>query len=239
MLARSHGLYHKAFAQFLKQGSDTNSSLVPVMQRLMDVLESAGNPNVQIHFSRPSTSALEELDQRLKLRGGKLGNVIPAASHFTASSAASREARIAAALQVGFRATFPNDVLALQVNNSANVMPPMLDINYEIEPSGALYTEQNTSPSTTARQFVGLVARFKVTLLVPDSVQRWQFELEVQPPETFTVNYKTQQGQAMQGPQDSQVYAVMAERAFEQLASKLRAAFFRTDSDAFAKSGKT
>ncbi len=236
--AEIHVLYQKAFALFQKQVSDANSSLLPVMQRLMDFLEAKGDPNVQIHFSRPSSSALEDLDLRLKLRGGKFGNVIPAASHFTASSAATRESRIAAALQVGFHATFPNDVLALQVNNSVNVTPPMLDIHYEIEPSGALYTEQNNSPAQVARQFVGLVARFKVVLVVPDSADRWQFELEVQPPETFTVNYKTQQGVASQGPQDSQVYAVMAERAFEQLASKLRAAFFNTGSDALVKAGK-
>ena len=207
--AEIHALYQKAFALFQKQVPQANASLLPAMQRLMDFLEAKGDPNVQIHFSRPTTSALEDLDVKLKMRGGKYGNVIPAASHFTASSAATREARIAAALQVGFRATFPNDVLALQVNNSVNVAPPMLDIHYEIEPSGALYTEQNNSPAQAARQFVGLVARFKVALVVPDSADRWQFDLEVQPPETFTVNYKTQQGVATQGPQDSQVYACL------------------------------
>ncbi len=233
--AEIHQLYQKAFAQFQKQAPESAAGLIPVMQRLLDVLEASGNPDLQIHFTRPSTAALEDLDQRLKQRGGKFGNVIPAASHFTATSAASRESRITAALQLGFKASFPNDVLSLRVNNQPTVLPPMLDIKYDIEPSGALYTEQGDGPKEAARQFVGLVARFNVALQVPDTVEQWQFNLEVQPPDTFTVNYKTQPGESKQGPQVSQVYAVMAERAFDQLSSKLRGALFRAANDPTTK----
>jgi hypothetical protein len=234
-----HALYQSALAKFQAQlGEGSTGGLLPVMQRLLDYLETSGSPDVEIHFSRPTTTALEQLDQRLKERGGKLGNVIPAASYFSANSAGTREARIANGLQVGFRAIFPNDVLALRVNNAPSAKPPMLDIVYNIEPSGSLYTEQNKDLSVAARQFVGLVAHFKVALVVPQAAQQWQFQLEVQPPDTFTVNHQIKSGEKDNGPSDGQVYAVMAERAFDQLASKLRSEFFHSSGEVAAKPGK-
>ncbi|SHG55580.1 hypothetical protein [Massilia sp. CF038] len=227
-----HVLYQNALAKFATQAATADPALLPSMTQLLQVLEQRGNPRVGIRFVRPTNEAMAEMDRRIKLNQGKANgmDIIPAASHFGSDSAAVREARIVSGLVAGFRQVFSNDVLSLEAAPGEDGALPALTINYQIEPSGALYTLEKTQ-----RGFVGLVARFQSGLQIGPDAPAWRFEMEVEPPDHFRVEYQLPPGQEAKGPADSAVYAVMAERAFDALASKMSAAFFRPDSAAFQR----
>lgn len=225
-----HLLYQVALAKFASQAATADPALLPSMTRLLQVLEQRGDPAVGIRFRRPSTDALVELDARIKRNEARMAGkeIIPVSEHFASDSAAAREARIVNGLRAGFRMIFPNDVLSLQVVPEADTRLPVLTIDYQIEPSGALYTLEGGQ-----RAFVGLVARFQSGLKVGEEGDPWRFEMEVEPPDHFEVGYTGAPNQVQKGPADSQVYSVMAERAFDALSQKMRAAFFHPDSAAF------
>lgn len=228
-----HVLYQGALAKFKDQAITSDPALLVTMEKLLHLLEQRGDPKVAIHFTRPSTEALGALDASIKHSEARLGGkkIIPASEHFHNNSAAPREARIVAGLQAAFRTIFANDVLNLQAH--ADPRLPMLDIAYQIAPSGMIYVSEENNE----KAFVGLVARFRAALKVEEPADPWRFEMEVVPPDHFTVNYDLPPGAVASGPPESRVYAVMAERAFDELAVKIRAAFFRPDSAAFKRKG--
>lgn len=225
-----HALYQQALSRFAAQAATSDPDLMGSMTQLLQVLEERGDPHVGIRFIRPTNEALAQMDERIKLNASRLGGrqVIPAAAHFASDSAAVREARIVTGLRSGFATIFPNDVLSLTQVGATDKRLPVLTIDYQIEPSGQLYVLEKTD-----RAFVGLVARFQSGLQVGASTQPWRFNMEVEPPEHFRVDYTRQKDEPAVGPADSQVYSVMAERAFDALSSKMRAAFFRQDSAAY------
>lgn len=225
-----HALYQKALERFTAQAPTSDPELLASMSQLLAVLEQRGDPHVGIRFNRPTNEALAQMDARIKQNESRLGgrHIIPAAAHFASDSAAVRERRIVTGLQGGFATIFPNDVLSLGEVGAADTRLPALIIDYQIEPSGTLYSLEKTD-----RAFVGLVARFQSGLQVGPEVQPWRFNMEVEPPDHFRVDYTARQQELAKGPPDSQVYSVMAERAFDELSTKMRAAFFRQDSAAY------
>ena len=225
-----HILYQEALARFTAQATTSDPVLLASMSQLLQVLELRGDPHVGIRFVRPTNEALAQMDIRIKQNESRLGGrqIIPAAAHFASDSAAVREARIVTGLQSGFATIFPNDVLSLAQVAVTDTRLPVLTIDYQIEPSGAIYSLEKTD-----RAFVGLVARFQSGLQVESALQPWRFNMEVEPPDHFRVDYRAPKEELAKGPNDSQVYSVMAERAFDALSSKMRAAFFRQDSEAF------
>ncbi|MBI1890549.1 MAG: hypothetical protein HYS18_07885 [Burkholderiales bacterium] len=224
-----HALYQKALTRFKDQAVQSDGALVAAMEKLLAIVEQRGDPFVPINFVRPTANELVLLDALLQQQGQikGVGRIIPAAIHFGDNSAAVREARIVAGLKSAFQTIFPNDVLSLGAGNGVNRKLPTLDIHYQIDPSGSIYTSDKRD-----RGFVGLVIRFQSALVVSDADEQWRFNLEVQPPQTFHVEYKKARDSEDVGPEDSQVYAVMAERAFDTLASKITTAFFKPDSQA-------
>jgi hypothetical protein len=227
-----HVLYQRALAKFTRQATTSDPVLLATMEQLLQVLEQSGKPQVAIQFTRPTTEQLGELDASIKQREKEVhSKIIPASIHFGNDSAAPREARIAKGLQDAFRTIFSNDVLDLVVMRPNAKHMPRLAIAYQIAPSGAVYFSETEKD----RAFVGLVARFQSQLEVGPAADPWRFNMEVLPPEHFTVNFDLPPGAVNAGPRDSQVYAVMAERAFDELAVKIRAAFFRRDSAAFKR----
>jgi hypothetical protein len=227
-----HVLYQRALARFTRQATTSDPALLATMEQLLLVLEQSGKPQVAIQFTRPTDLQLGELDASIKQREKEVGSkIIPASIHFGNDSAAPREARIAKGLQAAFRTIFTNDVLDLVVMRPNTKHMPRLAIAYQIAPSGAVYFSEKEKE----RAFVGLVARFQSQLEVGPAVDPWRFDMAVLPPEHFTVNFDLPPGAVNAGPRDSQVYAVMAERAFDELAVKIRAAFFRRDSAAFKR----
>lgn len=234
-----HALYQKAWQKFQLQAVSTDSHLVTSMEQLLRFAEEHDNPQVAIKFTRPTADDLSQLDAFLKSKEARLNGakMIMAAKYFADDSASVREARIIEGLRSAFSSIFPNDVLAFSVanvrKNGVQVVQPMLDIAYRIEPSGSIYSSEKNNDA-----FVGLVMRFHAAIMVPEVEEHWKFDLEVEPPQTFRVEYKTATPNALSRPSDSQVYAVMAERAFDQLASKITAAFFRADSAIYLKQMK-
>ena len=226
-----HLLYQRALTRFKEQAITSDPSMLASMEKLLQILEQRGDPKVAIHFTRPSTEELVTLDAKIVRNEAKLDGkkIIPASQHFQADSAAPREARIAAGLVAAFRTIFANDVLDLRVDAKGTL--PMLDITYQIAPSGAIFV----SDENKEKAFVGLVARFQAALQAEQDDAPWRFQMEVLPPDRFQVNYQSSNGRLAGGPSEGQVYAVMAERAFDELDMKIRAAFFRTDSAAFKR----
>jgi hypothetical protein len=103
---------------------------------------------------------------------------------------------------------------------------PTIDIRYRVGWAGDIYSESKGN-----RQFVGIVVQFHVAMVVPGNNDIFDFDLEIMPPETFTVNYSSYGGLLGAGkdggPSEGRVYDVMAARAFDQLSSKLQTVFFR------------
>lgn len=117
----------------------------------------------------------------------------------------------------------------------AGLTVPTIDIRYRVGWAGDIYSESKGN-----RQFVGIVVQFHVAMVVPGEKDVFDFDLEVMPPETFTVNYQSYGnllGANDGGPSEGRVYDVMAARAFEQLSSKLQTVFFKPGFK--PKAGKT
>ena len=118
------------------------------------------------------------------------------------------------------------------------VTTPTIDIRYRVGWAGDIYTESKGN-----RQFVGIVVQFHVAMVVPGEKDVFDFDLEVMPPETFTVNYQSYGnllGANDGGPSEGKVYDVMAARAFDQLSSKMQSVFFKPGFTPKAgKAGKT
>jgi hypothetical protein len=112
---------------------------------------------------------------------------------------------------------------------------PTLDVRYEVRWAGDIYREEKGN-----RKFVGIVVSFDVSMRVPNEADAYDFALEVQPPEHFSVEYSSPYGGGLGlgagQPTEGQVYDVMAARAFDELTSKLRGVFFRAGSKANAPS---
>lgn len=240
-----HVLFKKSMERFRKNAVLTDPKLTGAIEELLDYLENHSSPVVDIVFVRPTMAELRQLDSRLKQREERFldRRITPAAQFFGDDSAASRENRIAQGMRQAFLQIFPNDVLSLQAIAQVRSDVPTLKIRYEIEPSGMVYTSESEksvfngfTPTTKQNNaFVGLVIRFNGELSVPNIEESWRFKLEVTPPDRFTVEYQRRSNELDSGPQDGQVYAVMAERAFDKLNGRLATAFFKEDSDIFVK----
>ncbi|MFL6660017.1 MAG: hypothetical protein ACJ8GW_18175 [Massilia sp.] len=226
--AHIHSLYQKALATFKERATETDPALLETMERLLLVLEKRGNPQVGIRFTRPSPEALQLLDANLKSAEAHLGGkrIIPAAVHFGNDSANPREARIGVGMKAAFHTIFPNDILDLYVAGPVGTKLPMIDISYDIAQSGMVFTSDDKE-----RAFVGLVVRFQAALKVDETSAPWKFDLQVLPPDHFVVQSKVPQTAANKYPPEGEVYAVMAERAFDELAVKMHRAFFRKDAE--------
>jgi hypothetical protein len=105
---------------------------------------------------------------------------------------------------------------------------PTIDIRYRVGWAGEIYSE-----SKGTRQFVGIVVQFHVAMVVPGESTIFDFDLEIMPPDSFTVNYSSYGGLLGagkdDGPSEGRVYDVMAARAFDQLSTKLQTVFFRPE----------
>lgn len=188
------------------------------------------------------------------------GNVIPVAPHFSDADCIARESVIVNRLGDGFAAIFPADIMTLSNGvriaekgveeplllgsaaktkkptdkkepekpkvDMTGLTVPTIDIRYRVGWAGDIYSE-----SKGTRKFVGIVVHFQVAMVVPGETDIFDFELEVMPPETFTVNYQSYGGLLGAGndggPSEGRVYDVMAARAFDQLSSKLQTVFFQ------------
>ncbi|MBI3373932.1 MAG: hypothetical protein HY017_19580 [Betaproteobacteria bacterium] len=225
-------VYAAALSDFRKQAATADATLVPFMERLLSVLNAAASSTLQVRFTRPSDDALQKADIRIAQNAGKekAREVAPAAGHFGSNSAGPRETRIVSEMTRGFRAIFPGDILSVATVSAVNSQLPVMDVSYGITPSGTMYKLEQSG-----RLFVGVNVHFDVRMSLPASADAWRFNLDVRPPERFTIDYKLPPGVLKGVAPDERVYVVMAERAFDQLGLKLRTAFFSPESDAYKR----
>lgn len=202
-----HAVFMQAFDRFKALATRTDRTVEPFVRELLGYLESSGESGVIVSFIRPSTQALEQVDKRKSA-------MAPVARHFGDANAGRRELRMTRELANGFKMVFPQDVLALVSTHKAG--RPVLQVNYEIAPSGQVYRSE-----LTGGQFVGVVVKFDVTFSLPGSATVWRSKLQVLPPDRFQVKG--------QSPSDADIYAEMADRAFDQLSAQLNGAFFKPE----------
>lgn len=222
-------IYAAALARFRAQAATSDPTLVPFMEQVLSALNEASSSTLQLVFTRPSGDALEAADRRIA-QNAKGQEVAPVAGHFGQNSAGPREARIVAEMARGFAAIFPGDVLNVQSAVAPSPRLPRMDIAYSVAPSGMIYKLDQGS-----RLFVGIAVDFDIRMSTPASPKDWRFKVAVRPPQRFTIQYKIPPGALKGVPPDERVYVVMAERAFDELAEKLRTAFFHPGSDAFKR----
>lgn len=201
-----HAIFERAFERFKQLSTRSDATVEPFVKALLGKLEQSGDSSVTVKFIRPNTDALARVDSKQKL-------MAPAARHFGNESAGRRESRMVGELSKGFRLVFPQDVLSLTQPRESPPDRPLMQVAYEIAPSGAVYT----SSLNPGRQFIGVVVNFDVQFVVPGGAA-WRSALKVLPPDRFSVSG------ASQG--DDVVYAEMADRAFDKLSAQLNEAFF-------------
>lgn len=238
-----HELFQKTLADFKPRASKPGS--VPFMTALLAYMEKNESPPLEVRFRRHNAKSLALADRVLSREAAGSATFADASSHFGAKSAAARENAVITALQKGFGAVFPTDVLPLTLGEELNPDDPSLPatskpsvfVDYTVGWSGSTYSDPKEG-----RHFVGVVFDFDVLMNVPGHAQVLELKFKVLPPQTFTVRYDTFTNPAFgaaidaarQGPSDSLVYEVMALRAFDELSSRVHDEFFVAEPTAAA-----
>jgi hypothetical protein len=137
--------------------------------------------------------------------------IAPVAPHFDEQHLVARQSAIVQNLQQGFSQIFPSDVLRLEKGAVPTAIEPVLEIGYDVQPSGMLYTSDRDP-----RAYVGIIVDFAMTMRIPGDANAFSFTTQVQPPERFSTS----------GSGDEVVYETMTRRAFDQLDAKLKEVFF-------------
>ena len=233
--AALHDAYARALASFTAQASGEEPRLAAFMERLVGWLEDHELTRVEVRFSSPSSARLGRVDAALSdPKVSREGAVAKVAPHFDEAHSTPREAAITKQLATGFASVFPPDVLHLEPGARAEagvtkgepapILVPTIDVSYTVGWSGDVYGEENGD-----RKFVSIVMNFDVEMRIPGKpgadplpADTLGFTLSVAPPESFDVHYRDD----ATGPTEGRIYDAMAERAFDQLGDKFRAAFF-------------
>ncbi len=228
-----HALFDHTLADFRPKANKKDPTVIPFVESLVQYEETNNSPAVEVRFRRRSGASLAAADRILAADG----DVAAASSNFDAESMASREETMVKALQGAFSSVFPADVLPLKLGDPLpekdKTLPeakrPTIFVDYEVGWSGDTYVNKSET-----RRFVGIKIAFDTVMKTPNYDKSLAFKLTVLPPDRFTVSYDTFSdplyGSALKdtsGPADTQVYDIMALRAFDQLSTKLSEVFFQ------------
>jgi hypothetical protein len=236
-----HALFTEALSDFRAQAA-ASPELIPFMQKLLAYQEANDSPAMQIRFRAPgaeSLSALDELLAKEEIRkaAGIDKKMAPVSPYFSDEYSIPREEVIASLLEDAFGEIFPSDILEVVRSTRITDPPgtaferPTIEVFYEIATSGRIYA----SPGED-RAYVGIAFQFRVSLWIPGEGRPYSFRFAVEPPEKFSVEYKSSYAgfdASPYGPSDDQIYGVMALRAFDTLAAKLQRSFFKPGTDAY------
>jgi hypothetical protein len=108
-----------------------------------------------------------------------------------------------------------------------------MDIIYAVGPTEKIYQGRDQ-----ARSFLGIRIDFLMRMSVPPKQDAIKFALAVLPPKKFTVEYnRFGRYTADGGPSDSEVYDVMAARAFDEFGTKLEGVFFKGEGQVVVTTG--
>ncbi len=240
-----HAHYERVKAVFLQQANTQDTRMVGFMTSLLAWLENNGSPPVNVHYAPPGAAALLELDSRLAANANRVNGrpIAPIAPHFAPQFAESREQIVTRALQNGFGAVFPGEILELHGSHGPDSLAaaagvsaaaPSIHVAYVVRPSGSTYSSDHDPAD-----FVGIHVDFVVTMSVPGQAP-YSFNVGVEPPEHFSVR-RDATAVVVPGGTAGRVYAEMARRAFDRLGASMAQTFFRPGTPAFqqATSGAT
>ncbi len=198
------------------------------------------------------------LDDDGKAPGGNA----PVSPHMDARHAERRERAVVTAIQHALERDLPPDVLHLALGPPLPDLPrgspafehvlaptrpslpdppsvPVILVDYQVSWSGQTYVGKSSG-----RRYVGVAFAFAVTVSAPGTPQTVDLATLVEPESTFAVDYNAWDaslravlpdadgGVPRAGADDERVYEVMALRAFDQLASRLRERAFGAETPA-------
>ncbi len=230
-----HMLYFNALQKFRAQAVNADAKLLRSVESLLKFSEEHDDPNVPIKFTRPTATELGQLDASLKNREKTIKDkkIVPAAKYFSDDSVAVREARIANNINKAFSSIFPSDILNFSAATGGNDNRPSLEITYQVEPSGKLFASVNTN-----EVYAGLSLRFNAVIVIPESKDRWKFNLQVDTPDYPNTSYIKSSLNSSSDTAQSDSYTSMTGRAFDELEEKINQAMFRPDSAVYLKQQK-
>ncbi|MBI1771820.1 MAG: hypothetical protein HYR68_05660 [Burkholderiales bacterium] len=230
-----HMLYFNALQKFKAQAVNADAKLLRSVESLLKFSEEHDDPNVHIKFTRPTATELGQLDASLKSREKTIKDkkIVPVANYFSDNSVAAREARITNNISKAFSSIFTSDILSFSAATDVNANRPSLEITYQVEPSGKLLASANTN-----EVYAGLNLRFNTAIVIPESKDRWKFNLQVNTPDYPNTPYIKSSLNPTDEPAQSQTYTSMATRAFDELEEKINQTMFRPDNAVYLKQQK-
>ena len=232
-----HKLFEKTLADFRPQANKKDPTVLPFVENLIAYEEANESPPVAVRFRGHNSASLKAADKILASDDDTSGLAM-VSDHFEVDDNQKREEIMVAALGRAFATVFPADVLPLKLGEplpAKDKMPstvtlPTIIVDYEVGWSGDTYVNKAES-----RRFVGIKISFDTLMQLPSYDKTLKFKLSVLPPDRFTVDYSTFSdplyGSALTGsaggPSDTEVYDVMALRAFDQLSTNMEQVFFQ------------
>ena len=111
-----HVHFERVKQAFLAQANMGDAQMVRLMSALIAWLEAHGSPPINVHYAPPGSAALLEVDRVLAASANRLNGrpIAPIAPHFAPQYAEQRERSVTRALQAGFGAVFPGEILELE-----------------------------------------------------------------------------------------------------------------------------
>jgi hypothetical protein len=216
-----HAVYQGALAKYRKEASSRDAAVVAFVERLLAVAEKSG-PKVEMRFRRKVTRTMEMADAQIKRSPFYMGVVSLPSQYFDESHARSREEAAGKTLAARFAASFPADILSLEIG--APLTDP--DAPLPAAPVPTIFVDHSSQVSgpsyLTARPrgvFVGLALVFEATFRLPDDTKPMHFKL----PTWRNPDAKIEKGD---GPLEAAVYDAMTTTAFAQFTNKYLATFF-------------
>ena len=234
-----HKLFEKTLTTFRPQANKKDPTVLPFVENLIAYEEAHDSPPVAVRFRGHNSASLKAADKILASEDDTAGLAM-VSDHFDDTDNLKREETMVAALGRAFATVFPADVLPLKLGDPipekdklpSTVTMPTIIVDYEVGWSGDTYVNKAES-----RRFVGIKISFDTVMQLPAYEKTMKFKLSVLPPARFTVDYSTFSdplygsaltgGSAGGGPSDTEVYDVMALRAFDQLSTKMEQVFFQ------------
>ncbi|HMI86182.1 MAG TPA: hypothetical protein VK550_18940 [Polyangiaceae bacterium] len=217
-----HAVYQGALAKYRKEASARDPTVVAFVERLLAVAEKSG-PKVDIRFRRKVTRTMEMADNQIKRSPFYMGVVSLPSQYFDDAHARGREEAAAKAIAARFAASFPPDILTLEMGAPLADPDAPLPATTTIPTVFIEHISQVSGPSyLTARPrgvFVGLALIFEATFRLPDDTKPLHFKL----PTWRNPDAKVEKGD---GALEPAVYEAMTSAAFAQFTNKYLATFF-------------
>ena len=217
-----HAVYQVALAKYRKEAAGRDPAVIAFVERLLTVAEKAG-PKVEMRFRRKVTRTMEMADNQIKRSPFYMGVVSLPSQYFDDAHARTREEAAAKTLAARFAASFPADILSLEMGPA--IADPDAPLPATTVPTVFIdHISQVSGPSYLSARprgvFVGLALIFEATFRLPDDPGK---PLHFKLPTWRNPDAKIDKGDA---PLEAAVYEAMVTSAFAQFTNKYLATFF-------------